>query len=165
MWQSRSHKKKRRTAGSWSNFRSEICLIIALDFSKRTASKLKIWTVLFYHLILEFFVKSKCWEGQLINGGGIILLIHFLSDNWKLNFSHFFLEFIAAPFVMWKLLVHIFCEGTVVLLLPSCMSRSFKTWITDICTLNRTNRHLVDKYSRQTNFVIHLILPLFLATL
>ena len=38
----------------------------------------------------------------------------------------------------------------VVLLLPSCMSRSFKTWITDICTLNRTNRHLVDKYSRQT---------------
>lgn len=30
-----------------------------------------------------------------------------------------------------------------------------------ICTLNRTNRHLVDKYSRQTSFVIHLILPLY----
>lgn len=105
-------KKKRRTAGSWSNFRSEIGLIIALDFSKRTASKLKIWTVLFYQLILEFFVKSKCWEGELINDRRIILQIHFLSDNWKIKLLSFFLEFMAAPFVIWKLLVHIFCEGS-----------------------------------------------------
>ena len=106
-------------------FRSEMCVIIALDFSKRTASKSKIWTVLFYQLILEFFVKSKCWEGELINDRRIILQINFLSDNWKIKLLSFFLEFMTAPSFIWKLLVHIFCEGSFTLICPpACHGRS-----------------------------------------